>query len=73
MNFLRGFDFANTKKKKKKILVSLIVHQKGKIFKKFNSAWTCFAIFGKIRKIILTQFFYLQEVLFSIRFYTIKV
>ena len=70
MNFLRGIDFANTKKI---FLVSLIPHQKVKIFKKFNSAWTCFAIFGKICKIILAQIFYLQEELFSIRFYTIKV
>ena len=57
--------------KKKFFLVSLI--QKVKIFKKFNSAWTCFAIFGKIRKIILTQISYLQELLFSKCFCTIKV
>ena len=62
MNFLQGFDFANTKKTKQN-LVSLIPHQKVKIFKELNSVWTCSAIFGKI----------LQEVLFSIRFYTIKV
>ena len=39
------------------------------MFKIFNSAWTRFAISGKICKIILAQIFYLQEVLFSIRFY----
>ena len=65
MNFLRGIDFANTKKI---FLVSLIPHQKVKIFKKFNSAWTCFAIFGKIRKVILTQIFHLQYVFIRLKF-----
>ena len=56
-------------------LVSLIPHQKAKIFKKFNSVWTCLAIFGKIRKIILKQIFYLQEVLFDniIQYYSILI
>ena len=42
--------------KKSLFLVSLIPFQKVKTFKKFNAAWTCFAIFGKIGKIILTNF-----------------
>ena len=52
MNFLRGFDLANTKKL---FLVSLIPHQKVKIYLILRGL--VLRYLGKIRKIILTQIF----------------